>query len=401
MTVNKDKLKVELQTIKLSQISANSGQTRGMGVIPQLMALGHGVFEKTNVEKDAIWPLLTSDKPDERKKAAVLLREHEPDIVDAMESQDQWGQLVPIRVVKLDDGTYDVIFGMTRCLARALGHAESSKEPDTIDAMVMDKGKLKAVDLKFMGFAENNDRRQESPIDKAIFFKECKDDFGLAPDDIGKQVGMTGQSVRDYLKMLHPKLEDKRMDIHEGNLSLDAAKKLLKKRTTGEGSEDSGNGAPSGNRARMHSIKKLDQALGAKKKPDWMEQKEWEMYIKEDVRRWIAFRLGKKYKPFTGEVLTVEEPKPEKPAEAAKKVLKLTLPKSLAVRLLVALGKADAETWDDKKIAGKLENIVNLVEAGQTLEDEKLNTLLQKLVKHYASGIVITIKAKAAAAAAA
>lgn len=385
------KTESEFKTIKVNKIVANSGQTRGMGVLPQLKMLGYGLFEKVAVDKDPIWPMLISDKPEERKKAASLIREHEPDIVAASESQEQYGVLQPIRVVELDDKTYDVVSGMTRVLARAFNHAESAKAPDTIDAMVMDK--CKEVDVLFMGFEENNARRNESPMDMAIFFKEAKDNFKLSPKDIGARIGMSDQHVRNHIKLLSPKLEGKRMDIHTGRLSVDKALKLLDKLSKGD-EVDEDTEKPSGKRARMYSVKKLETVYTAKKKPEWLDQKEWEMTIDEGVRKWLAYRLGKKYKPFTGEVLTVEEEPDTDAAEknGTAKTFKLTIPKKKAIRLLTALGKPESEGWDDKVLADKLENIVNIAEDGQKLDDEELQKLLDKLLKHYVTGLTVVIK---------
>jgi ParB-like chromosome segregation protein Spo0J len=356
-----------------------------LGVMPQLKSLGYGVFEKEAVDKDPIWPDLLSDNPKTVKAAISLIREHEPDIVAAAESQESYNQLQPIRVQQLDDGTYDVLGGMTRCLARALNYVESPKTcPDTIEAVVVDISKVKEVDKLFMAFADNNDRRQEGVIDKALFFSQMKKEHKLTPDDIGKRVGYTGQSIRDYFKMLHPKLQDKQQDIQNGMLSIDKAKKMLSKRLEGEDGEDTNGTPPSGDRARLPGVKRLESAYSSKKKPDWMEQKVWEWFVSDATRQFIGFYLGKKFKPFNGEIQAPEE----KP-----KALKLSIPKKKAIRLMIALGREEAADWDNVVLKEKLENIPNQMEAPDLkLDDESLQTLLEKLVKHYSTGIEVFIK---------
>lgn len=385
----KPSVTTELATIKLKDISANSGQTRGMGVMSQLLAMGYGVFEKASVDKKPLWPMLTGDDVADRKEAAQLIREHEPDIVEAAESQEQHDQLQPGRVVLLADGTYDMVFGMTRAIARALNAAENPNAVDTIDVMVM-SGTIKPVDLRFMSYAENNDRRNETPIDKALFFKEAQTEHKLSNEEIGRRVGLTPQSIRDYIKLLHPLLKDKRLAIHNGDMTIDAAKKLLLKRQeekngSAEGDDDGTKAA--GSRVKMLPIKKLMLVLGAKKKPDFIEQKEWELMVDEGVRKWLSFRLKKKYKEFAGELITEEELQ-----EPTPKRKKITIPKTKAIRLLVALGKPEAKNWSDKDICEKLENIVNIAEPDTKLDSEGLQALLEKLTSSYAAGITVNLK---------
>jgi len=224
-----------------------------------------------------------------------------------------------------------------------------------------------------------------------MFFQKLSKEFKIDTKIIAEKVGLSAQAVRDYIKLLHAKIEDKRMEVHNGEMGMYKALKLLEKRKANEGDDTSEESKPSGDRARLPSTKKMDTAYNAKKKPEWMEQKEWEMVIKDDVRKWLAFRLGKKFRPFSGEVLTVEEKaKPE--TNGAAKIFKYTITKPTAIKLLTALGKPESESWRDETIESKLMNIVNLAEPGQTLEDEKLNKILQLLVSKYSTGLTVSIK---------
>lgn len=397
--MNKPEQNTNAVVLQLKSLVANTAQSRGMGALPTLQAMGYGLFEKLeeHEDKEPIWSMLMSPKAEIRKEAAELIAQNEGHILDKAESLEA-GQLQNIVVVEVKGkpGCYDVVAGMLRCISLAYLHAVDPKAPATVEAKIMPY--KKPVDLLFMSLDENNNRKDESPIDKALTYKRLKEEHGVKPDDIGKRQGKSGQSIRDHLKLLDPALDDKRMAIHNGTMTIDKALKLLRSRKN-TGGDDTESTKETGKRARMHSVKKLAAAYGAKKKPDWMEQKEWEMVIKEDVRKWLAWALKLKYKPFTGEVLSEE---PEEP-EAAKPKVKpfgLIIPRSMADKLLSALGK-DSTDWTDEVVKEKLEGIVNLVEDGQTLEDEKLNGILEKLTKNYARGLNITIKASATKAAAA
>lgn len=393
-----------VKAIHLKQIVANTAQSRGMGALPTLNGMGYGLFDKLpeHEDKEPIWDMLMSPKAEIRKEAVELLQAHEGHIIDKAESIQETGQLQNVVAVegKTQPNTFDIVAGMLRCVAIAYLHASDPKFPDTVEVKVLPRPK-KDVDLIFMSLDENNNRKDESPIDRAVTYQRLKEEHKVKPDDIGKRQGRSGQSIRDHLKLLNPLLDDKRMAIHNGDLSVDAALKLLRKR---EGGDDSGDDSEKdkGKRARMHSVKKLTNAYRAKQKPEWMTQKEWEMFIASDVRKWLAFNLKLKFSEFAGEVLTEvseeEEPKTKaKPKGKASFVYKL--PRSLAVKLLAALGQ-NAEGWDDAKLKSKLEKITSIVEDGTVLEDEKLQGILKKLLDNFARGLEIVIKAPAEAAAA-
>lgn len=389
-TKNSNK-EINLKPINLTDIVSNTAQSRGMGALPVLQQMGYGLFEQLpeHDDKQPIWSLLLSDKPDERSLGCSLIMENEGHIVDKAASLEQNDQLQNIIVAPAPGKTekYDVVGGMLRCIAMAYNHAQDKNAPTTVLAKVVTKPEKELI---FLSLEENIQRKSASPIDMALTFKRIKDEFKEKPADIGKRVGLTGQSIRDYLRLLDPKLADKRMDIHSGKLTIDKAKKLLAKREAGDKDDDGESELEKGKRARMHSVKKLTTAYQSKKKPEWMDQKEWEMFIKEDVRRWLSFCLKLKFKEFTGEVKSEE---PEEEAEEPKvKPFKISIPIKKAQRLLVALGKDQATEWSADVIKEKLESIVNLVEDGQVIEDEGLQALADKLISNYARGLEITIK---------
>lgn len=394
----------DVYLIDLHNIVANTAQSRGMGVLPTLQAMGYGLFERLpdHDDKEPIWTKLMSHLPTERKEAVALLQENEGHIVNLAESMEGGKQLQNIVVVQVDGDKYDVVGGMRRAIAMAYNHAIDVKATCMVEAKVL-TGKFKPIDLLFLALDENCNREEESPIDKAITYKKLKDEYGLKPDDIGKRQGLTGQSVRNHIKLLDPKLSDKLLAIHNREMTIDAALKRLTKLKEGESGE-SDSEKENGKRARMHSVKKLVAAYRAKKKPEWMEQKEWELFIKDDVRRWVARSLQLKFTEFSGEVLS-EEPEEEEKAPKAKATpkkkakaasngqgeYKVKIPRSIAVKLLKALGKEEATDWDDGILKEKLQSIVNLADDTTALESKSLQDLLTKLLTNYSRGINVTI----------
>jgi hypothetical protein len=384
---------VETKIVSLKDITSNTGQSRGLGVIPTLNSLGYGLFEivEASSEKKPIWSMLIGDDREAQKEAAALLREHEPDVLAAAESREQNGQIQDPIVIE-EGGSYDVMVGMNRLLAAAFLFAEDPKKnPNTADVKVW-TGKISDVDRMFFSFASNNDVRQEGPIDKALFFQRMRKEHGLTTKDLCKRTAYSDQSITNYTKLLHPKIEDLRIKVQTGDCSIEKALKMLANRIAGDkdGDDSNGNGSPSGARARFPGAKKIADWYAAKKKPEGVEQKEWEMFVKDDVRAWVAFRLGKKFKPFSGEL---KSPEPEEEAPRKTKAAKLTIPKSVALRLLEALGKPEAAGWDDKDIIDKLENIPNLgLGSDHVLEEEKLQALYKKLFAYYSNGLVVKLK---------
>lgn len=381
--------------IKLKDIVSNTAQSRGMGALPTLQSMGYGLFEKLpeHDDKEPIWSMLMSNKAEEKKEGLALITQNEGHILDKAESLSTTGQLQNIVVVpaKGQDGKWDVVAGMLRCIAFAFNHARDPKAPDSLVASVREETKEK--DLIFLALDENGNREGESPIDRALTYKRLKEEFKMSTDDIAKRIGKSGQHVRDHInKLLDPIISDKLMEIHNGELTIDKAIKMVQKRKKGN-KEDDAKTTGKNERARMPSVKKLTEAYQAKQKPKWMDQAIWELFVKEDVRRWLAKTMKLKYKPFSGELVTAE-PEPDD-AEAGYKI---GIPRKKAVRLLKALGKENADNWEDSTLASKLEGIVNLAEDDTKLEDESLQGLLDKLLKNYSKGIKVTIKPPEAAA---
>ena len=404
--VKKEKLKIEMptvesgerKTIELEHIIANMAQSRGMGVLSQLADLGYGVFEKASVDsdKDALWDMLFHAKPEVQKKACTLLETKEPELVELAAKLNLTGQLQPIGVRQLEDG-YDVIFGMRRALAAAYNHAKHDSAA-VIEATVYDQ-EFDEAGLKLLALQENADRQEESPIDKAMTYKWLMDKSGMDAKSLSQFVGVSDQSIRNYRKLLDPKLEDKRMSIHSGAMSVDRALKLLVKRKgSGDGAGGDREGSNGEQRDRLPSAKQLIKLYDAPRKPKDMSEEEWELWIDPGVRKLLAFKFHLPFREWE------EGPEPEE-EEPAKKGKTLKILREKMNLLCVVLGKTDARTWSDDKICEFLSNIPNNVAEDVDIseESESLQKLLDKLREGYKEGVKIAVlpkkKKKAAAAA--
>lgn len=389
----------ETTMIPLDEIVSNEYQSRGMGVLSRLKLLGYGLFEKASLDADkkSVIEMLRSDKPEDRKEAAKLIELHEPSVASRAESIAAYGQLEPIGVRKVKDG-YDVVFGMKRVIAMLYNRAKNPKAPAVIEAKVYE-GKATPVDLKLMAL-EENDRDDESPIDLAMTYDWLRKDGKLDFPEIAKRRRISHQTVRNYVQLLDPKIEDKRQEIHEGTYSVGRALELLKKRKSNPKEGDSrAPGTGKDNRHRLPSVKNIQKILEAKEKPKQVADKHWEFYTDDKVRQFLCTVLGFKFKPYVRELATEPTNGEAKPAAKAKTaaakpaaegkrpVIQIT--RDRADKLLIALGKMDARTWDDAKVKEKLENIPSIAEPGQKVETKPEQNLLDALQKNYAKGVQI------------
>ncbi len=370
--------------VPLVDIVSNEAQSRGMGVLSRLQDMGFGIFEQASDDKakKPIWELLASEAPEDRKHAVALIEDNEPELIKAAESQRKSGQIQPIGVRRLDGGL-DVIYGMRRALARMFNFAKyGNKVSDTVKANVYDQD-FTVRDLKLMAYEENDNRLDESPIDRAIFYKSLMDNEGLDGNEVGKMINMSGQHVRDYVKLLHKKLENKRMAIHLRQLGVEPALKLLKKL---QGGTDANRNSTEGKRDRLPGSKGLIKLYNLKEKPKDMDAVEWNLWTSSDVRQLLALRLSLTYSEWTPAPPKTESNGEEKPVGKTLKVKK-----EKAINLLICLGKTDARTWDDAKLKKSLENIVSLGEEGQAMESTSLQKLYDRLYAGYSTDIKVEL----------
>jgi ParB/RepB/Spo0J family partition protein len=392
------------QVIDLKDISDNSAQSRGMGALGNLQSLGWGLFEKIAAEPDRLplWNMLLSEDSTVRAQACGLIVEHEcgteenPGIIAAAASQKEKGQLQPIVVVKLKDGTYDVQYGMQRAIARAYNWAmDPTKFPRTVLARIVPAEVMgKPAEARWKARDENRVRRAESPIDRALFFQEMKKEYGMSEKEIAEREDRSTQHIKDLLSLLDKRLETWRTAFHNGEKSVDWGVKKL--RSLKEGTTPTENDPSSTKqRKRFPSVKSIQTAYSTGKKPKKMDDDLWEFYKDETVRKFIAKSLGFKFQPY-------KEPKPEPkvqdsngetPAKKGKgKVYPIT--RKAANNLLICLGQTNAATWTDADVLSKLENIVNLGEPGMQLEDKLSQTWFDTLMAEYQNGYTLKIKPK-------
>ncbi len=387
------KIEGDVKYIKLQQIVANSSQSRGMGVMPALKNMGYGVFEKIVPEKECIWNMLWSDKPEVAKEALDLIEAEEKKLWEFAASLAKTGQMQAIGVVETEEeGSYDVIYGMRRTLAMAINYVKDSKaEPDCVEARIL-QGNMDEVESRVLALKENNDREDESPIEQAMNFNWLQKKKGLTPQQIASRIGRSDQHVRNLVKLLDKKLLDKQMDIHTRKLSVDAALKLLEKRRTNPDSNgDDKNGEKE--RTGPPKAKLLQKYYEAAEKPEALSDKEWDLMQVPDVRELLAIWLDRKFTTFEEVQEAAEAAKKLKLEEDAKATKKaLVIKKERAYQLLIALGKTNARTWGDDVLKEKLENPAGISDSkDQVLENASLTKLLEKVWEAYENGIEISI----------
>lgn len=381
-------------SVPLRDIVSNIGQSRGMGVLYNLKSLGYGMFQKLSEEhadKEPIWEMLNSDDGDLRSVAIALIEENEPHIVGLATDIEKNGQLQPIGVTesKGKPGKYNAIFGMRRCLALAYNRAKDSKVTGKVEAKLFKAGN--EVEMKFLALSENNERENESPIDRAMTYKwlttATPNGGGLKVEDVTDREDISKVTYYQYVNLLDKRLEKYRIKIHAGEMSVDRATTLLKKLKEDAKAEDNGKAKPVGGQgARFPSAKRIkeyyDGAL-----PSEMSDELKELYKDDTVRKFLALNLGFTLTPFK-----------EKPTEAAaakttpagKKAYSIT--RDGANAILLACGHTDCAAWSDADVIAKLENAPGLGEEGADLGEKYAQDWFDLLLKQYAEGYTIKIE---------
>ncbi len=362
----------EVKTLNLTDLVSNVAQSRGMGVLSRLFDMGYGMFERATTDKDPVWKQLFSDKPEDVSHILNLIEENEPALVDLARSQRDV-QLEPIGVWESAPNEYDVIFGMRRAAAAAYNATKYNDSASVIEAKVFEfDNEPTAVQLKLMALEENDNRQDESPIDKALTF-EWLVSKGLTNEEIAKRVGKSGMYVGNYRKLLSKHLKDERMNIHSGKRSVDSALKLLTRLKEGkDGNDRNGNERDPHARFRLPGMKGMLKILDTGKRPKDMSDEMWLLFTNEVAREVLCGAIGYKYEPYKA---PVEKPKKEK--EKKGKVLKVK--KTRAVKLLIDCGVTNAATYSKETLKGKLEDIANVKK--QDCEDASLAKLYSKLVE--------------------
>lgn len=382
--------------IPLNKISANSAQSRGTGALGNLQALGWGMFEKIEAEKEPIWLMLMSSDEAVRQQAVALLTESEPTIIEVATSLVEHGQVQPVGAVLLKDGTYDILYGMQRCAARAYNWIMGKGEP-TVEAKILPESELKnPLTAKLKSRAENRARRAENPIDVALFYKELKTEFKLTNEQIAERDDCSPAQVGQMLKLLDPRLEDKRYAIQTGEMPVYKALDRLERLKQGNGQAEKDKG-DTRQRGRWPSTKIMLKAYGSGIKPKKMDDALWELCKLDDVRKFIAKALGVKFMPYrapTKKALAEAEGTngtAKKPEPAVKKK-PFTISRAGVNKTLICLGLTNAATLSDADACGKLENITALGEKDMKLEDKGAQAIFDKLMAMTPGSYTVQIK---------
>jgi ParB/RepB/Spo0J family partition protein len=383
------------EEIPLDKIVSNVGQARGMGVLTQLKELGWGIFEKASLDPEKslpLWEMLLHQDPEIKQQAVKLIDEFEPELVKTADSMRLQGQMQEIGVRRVSAG-YDTIWGMRRCLGAAYNHAKYRTKP-VIRAKTT-TAKLSDIDLLILSEKENDDREDSSPIDKAITFAKLKKVGKMTTAKIAHAIGRSDQYVNWYMKLLDPLIEDKKMDIHLGRFTPNQAHKLLEQRKQDRDAQPAAS-TRNKTRCKMRTTKETDKILDQSVKPKSVSDKEWEFYKNAEVRKYLFYMIGRKFKDYKPPVEKSEETthaESNGTAEAPPvKAVVLKVKKDRAVRLLISIGQTNARQYDDATLRNKLENMPNQLEAGQKSEDTSLQGLLDKLLQGYAQGLVVEIQ---------
>jgi hypothetical protein len=324
---------------------------------------------------------LICDDPARQAAMLNILREYDPETPanphsqwEMISSLEQQGQLMNIRVRPCYDAAgdpiadkFNVIFGARRSISRAMQYAMSC----TILAAVYEgEGDAKAIKMEGKGdkaqevwayrpleegeenlyggldltgglplldaelvegkdvktelmaaLAENRSRKDQSPIDEAIFFRRLKTEFGMTAQEIAEQYyGKAEATAKNKQQMVMHRLTllrlpaDQQERVHLGTLGVVAAERHVKElakqqaaaRATGKpGAEVAApKGTPGqGERVKMPSVAQSRELFYATDKSDLSpEVKErfgkpaiWDLTRDENVRKFIAKCCGEKY----------------------------------------------------------------------------------------------------------
>jgi ParB/RepB/Spo0J family partition protein len=389
--------------VPLSDIVSNVAQSRKTGVLHRLQEMGYPIFaprkKKGQEEPEGlIWEALCAEEDPKRAAMIALIDENEPDFVAFAIGLESSGQLQPIGVRELETDKYDVIYGMRRALAILYNHA---RHPDTrpgeVRAEVYEE-KLEDGDLLLLALKENKDRAAENPLDLALSYKEVMTGKKLTAPALAMQLGLSDQTVREYISLLDPLLENVRGDIASGKLKVAPALKLLavRKETGDPDAKPQRNGtngdARNGPRHKFPPMKVvLDCLLG--KFPKKMEDEERELYKIDEVRQFLAYYTGTEYTPWV-EPEVQEETEGEE-GEETQEPIQVSHKQALA--LWAAIGQDIHSVEGDEELSENLSNIVNfLPEEREDLEDTKLQGLLEDLIEAYQSGTPVEVVARKA-----
>jgi ParB family chromosome partitioning protein len=138
-------------------------------------------------------------------------------LAELAESIRSSGVVQPVVVRPSADGRYKLILGERRCRASKLAGKT------TIPAIVRRVSDQQAAEMTIV---ENLQRQDLNCMEQAAAFAQLSRDFGLTQEQIGQRVGVSRESVSNYMRLL--KLPAPVMQyLQEGRLGFSEARVLL------------------------------------------------------------------------------------------------------------------------------------------------------------------------------
>ena len=139
-------------------------------------------------------------------------------LIELSESIRANGVVQPVVVRPSEEGRYVLILGERRCRASKMAGKT------TIPAIVRKVSDQQAAEMTVV---ENLQRQDLNCMEQAAAFGKLSRDFGLTQEQIGQRVGVSRESVSNYMRLL--KLPGSVMQyLQEGILGFSEARELLK-----------------------------------------------------------------------------------------------------------------------------------------------------------------------------
>ncbi len=138
-------------------------------------------------------------------------------LTELAESIKVSGVVQPVVVRPTSDGRYMLILGERRCRASRLAGKT------TVPAMIRQVSDEQAAEMTII---ENLQRQDLNCLEQAEAFAKLSRDFGLTQEEIGKRVGVSRESVSNYMRILKlPKMVQQYLAT--GDLEFSEARVLL------------------------------------------------------------------------------------------------------------------------------------------------------------------------------
>ena len=192
----KQESRTKVYSIPIRSITSNTNPRQALH--PSLDSQGWTVFtgDKT------LWPLATSDDPEERAQFVSLIKDFDPDIVAMAATMLTQGQLQPVEVREggATKGAvpFTLVFGCRRCLAILFNWCLLGKPKEPIVNATLQKGN--ETQLLQRAIVENI-RKQPSLIEEAKTIKMLLNN-GQEPAEVAAELGFTVQTLNNRLALL-------------------------------------------------------------------------------------------------------------------------------------------------------------------------------------------------------